>query len=409
MTSAPSDLLKFEKQTTGENSGTWGTKANTAMSRIEEAIAGMTEITLAGSNYTLDDTQYVENTSTTAESHLMIIKASGTPGATRQIIVPLRTKVYLVWNATDASDLTVGGSSGDTVTVENGTLSWVFCDGTNVEHAGVPFTTGGAHGGTFLSNLVEDTTPQLGGDLDLNAKGIDDSNGNEMFLFTETAGAVNELLWKNEATGSNPGATASGDDTNVGIDFIPKGTGNLEENGVAVGLTGKQTIWVPAAAMRPTSSNGCAALTDVETTAGNPDMQVLDFDATSDEHAQFQIFFPKSWDESTVTFRAVWTTTATDTDGVTWGLQGVAVGDGDTIDASYGTAVTVDDAGQSTAEDLYLTDESTAITIAGSPAVDQLCYFRVFRDVSDTNDDMTEDARLMGIRIIFSTDTGNDA
>ena len=94
---------------------------------------------------------------------------------------------------------------------------------------------------------------------------------------------------------------------------------------------------------------------------------------------------------------------------MTWGLQGVAVGDGDTIDASYGTAVTVDDAGQSTAEDLYLTDESTAITIAGSPAVDQLCYFRVFRDVSDTNDDMTEDARLMGIRIIFSTDTGNDA
>ena len=39
MASSASDLIKFEKQTTGENASTWGTKANTAMSRIEEAIA----------------------------------------------------------------------------------------------------------------------------------------------------------------------------------------------------------------------------------------------------------------------------------------------------------------------------------------------------------------------------------
>ena len=43
------------------------------------------------------------------------------------------------------------------------------------------------------------------------------------------------------------------------------------------GLTktvGKETIWVPAAAMSPTVSNGCSALTFVETTSGRPDMQV---------------------------------------------------------------------------------------------------------------------------------------
>ena len=38
---------------------------------------------------------------------------------------------------------------------------------------------------------------------------------------------------------------------------------------------GTDTIWVPAGAMRPTVSNGCANITDVDTTAGRPDMQVL--------------------------------------------------------------------------------------------------------------------------------------
>ena len=51
-------------------------------------------------------------------------------------------------------------------------------------------------------------------------------------------------------------------------------------------LQGKQTMWVPAGAMRPTVSNPCASLTDVETTAGRPDMTVLDFDATHFEAAR---------------------------------------------------------------------------------------------------------------------------
>ena len=172
---------------------------------------------------------------------------------------------------------------------------------------------------------------------------------------------------------------------------------------------GKDTIWVPAGAMRPTVSNGCATITDVQTTAGRPDMQVLDFDASADEHAQFQIAFPKSWNEGTITFQVYWTTTATDTDGVAWGLQGVAVSDNDTIDVAYGTAVVVTDDALSAAEDQCVTSESGAVTIAGSPAVDDIVYFRIFRDVSDSNDDMTEDARLIGVKIFFTTDAANDA
>ena len=176
-----------------------------------------------------------------------------------------------------------------------------------------------------------------------------------------------------------------------------------------IGLQGKHSIFIPASAMRPTVSNGCAAITDAETTSGRPDMQVLDFDASADEHAQFQIAMPKSWNEGTITFQVYWCSTATDTDGVTWALQGVACSDSDTIDVAYGTAVTVDDANLSAAEDLCVSAESGAVTIAGSPAAGDMTFFRIFRDVSDSNDTAAEDARLIGCKIFLTTDSGNDA
>jgi len=171
---------------------------------------------------------------------------------------------------------------------------------------------------------------------------------------------------------------------------------------------GKQSIWIPSAAITPTKSNGCAARTQVETTAGRPDMDVLDFDASSDEHAQFSVAFPKQWNLGTVTYQAFWTTTATDTDGVAFALQGVSVSNDETIDVVYGTAIVVTDDNGGAAEDCMVTAESSAITIAGTPVDDDLCYFRFFRDVSDGNDDMTEDARLIGIKLFYTTDALTD-
>jgi|TARA_Y100000034_G_scaffold113547_1_gene148685 hypothetical protein len=172
-------------------------------------------------------------------------------------------------------------------------------------------------------------------------------------------------------------------------------------------VQGLHTIWVPACAMRPTASNGCATITDVETTSGRPDMQVLDFDTGSDEHAQFQVGFPKNWNEGTVTFRVFWTSTATDTDGVAWGLQGVSVANDATIDVAYGTAVVVTDDNISAAEDCLVTSTSSAVTIA-SAAADTLTFFRIFRDVSDANDDMAEDARLLGCQIFYTSSAKDD-
>jgi len=52
---------------------------------------------------------------------------------------------------------------------------------------------------------------------------------------------------------------------------------------------------------------------------------------------------------------------------------------------------------------------STDVTIAGSPAEGDLCIFDIFRDVSDANDDMTEDALLVEVQILFTISAGNDA
>lgn len=170
---------------------------------------------------------------------------------------------------------------------------------------------------------------------------------------------------------------------------------------------GKQTIYIPATAMTPAVTSG-AASSQREESSNAQNYNVLDFDDAVDEYVHFNIPMPKSWDEGTITFRVRWTTTATDTDGVAWGLQGVAIADNEAIDASWGTAVVVTDDAQGAAYELLTTAESSAVTIAGTPAAGDMTFFRLFRDVSDANDDMTEDARLIGVEIFYTTDAADD-
>lgn len=169
---------------------------------------------------------------------------------------------------------------------------------------------------------------------------------------------------------------------------------------------GLETIFIPAAAMLPTASNGCATIVSAETTSGRPDMVVLDFDATADEFAQFQWPFPKSYDLGTVTFIPHWTTASTNTGTVEWDLQAVAVSNDGTIDVVYGTLQTSTDSGSGTAEDLHVGPESSDITIAGTPAFGDMTFFRIGRDA--TVDTHTSDARLIGIDLFWTTDKRND-
>ena len=58
------------------------------------------------------------------------------------------------------------------------------------------------------------------------------------------------------------------------------------------------------------------------------------------------------------------------------------------IDTAYGTAVVVQDDGQGAVRRITSNLLSGAVTIAGSPGDNELCYFRIGTDVSDSNDDM---------------------
>jgi len=77
-----------------------------------------------------------------------------------------------------------------------------------------------------IANVVEDTTPQLGGMLDVNGQAIGDGTL-ELLKFSETGSAVNEITIKNAATTNPPEIQATGDDTNIDVKIVPKGTGSI--------------------------------------------------------------------------------------------------------------------------------------------------------------------------------------
>jgi len=171
-------------------------------------------------------------------------------------------------------------------------------------------------------------------------------------------------------------------------------------------VAGLETIYVPAAAMYPNSTAGCADLEQVELSNG-PELKCLDFDASSDENAQFTVAFPKSWNEGTVTFQAFFTVTGTNTGTVAWGLSGVSFADNASINTAFGTnVVATAKAHSGTSNDMDVTAVSGAVTITGA-AVDTQTYFQVMRDVSA--DSQTGDARLLGIKLFFTTNAANDA
>src|SRR5262249_4904011 len=58
--------------------------------------------------------------------------------------------------------------------------------------------------------------------------GIYDSNDNEELLFVATASAVNEFTVANAATGNPPELRATGNNTDISLKLVPKGTGVVQ-------------------------------------------------------------------------------------------------------------------------------------------------------------------------------------
>lgn len=98
-----------------------------------------------------------------------------------------------------------------------------------------------------LTDVVADTSPQLGGNLDTNSHNIliddahfiADESGNEQIIFQTTGSAVNQFDITNAATGNAPSISATGDDTNISMSLLPKGSGVvlLDGNGSSGGVS----------------------------------------------------------------------------------------------------------------------------------------------------------------------------
>ena len=171
---------------------------------------------------------------------------------------------------------------------------------------------------------------------------------------------------------------------------------------------GKETMWIPATAMYPNTTQGCSELTQVELSNG-PELKCLDFADGEDDHAQFTVAFPKSWNEGVVQFQAFWTVTGTNTGTVAWGLSGVSFANSADMNHSdgFGTNVVATALAHSgTSNDMMVSAVSGDVTIRNA-AVDTMTVFQVMRDVSA--DTQTGDARLLGIKLFFTTDAANDA
>jgi len=447
--------LGVELQATGENAGTWGTKTNTNLQILEQISGGFTQQAVSDSG---DTDLSVSDGSTGATLAHRMIEFTGSLSAGRNVTIPIDVQTfYFLKNSTSGSQnvtFKYVSGSGDSVAVAPATTKIVFAsanDGTNPDIVDIGMGDVTLTGTQTLTNKTL-TSPKIG-------TSILDTNGNELALLTATGSAVNEFTIANAATGNDPTLSATGGDSNIDIAIKPKGTGEtvfgtgaaaatittsgthdlvldtnsgtnsgtititdgadgniniapngngvVQAGGSAVKVAGKESIWIPAVAMYPNTTAGCADLAQVELSNG-PEIKTLDFDKDSDENAQFAVAFPKSWNEGTVTFQAFFTADSTNTGTVSWVLAGVAIADNDSINTAFGTGVApTAKAHSGTANDLDVTAESGAITIAGSPSTDEEVYFQITRDVSA--DSLTADAKLLGIKLFFTTDAANDA
>jgi hypothetical protein len=172
-------------------------------------------------------------------------------------------------------------------------------------------------------------------------------------------------------------------------------------------VVGRQTVWIPAVAMTPRITNG-AAVGTIETATNKNMIRTLDFDTTTIEYAQFDIAMPKSWNLGNLAFKAFWSHASTTTNfGVSFALVAVAVSNADALDVAFGSSAAVTDTG-GTANTQYVSDESGAMTVAGTPAFGDLIMFRINRVPSDSGDTLAVDARLHGVQVYYTTNTATD-
>jgi hypothetical protein len=174
MPSSYSTSLRVELQFTGENINLWGDKLNSALQRLDSAIAGWTTIAITG-DYTLTTAN-----GSADEARSAMLKFNGTLAANSTIVCPAVSKTYFVFNNTNKA-LAFSIGAGTTVSIDAGDKTVVYCDGT-----GFHTITFGALG---LKDYIASVTASAGA-----VPGVTGNAGK--YLYTDGASA----FWRQPST-----------------------------------------------------------------------------------------------------------------------------------------------------------------------------------------------------------------
>jgi hypothetical protein len=188
--------LGIELMATGENAGTWGTKTNTNLDIIQQAVAGYVAQAVTDSGTT--PLAITDGSTSTSVARNMVIKLTGALTGTSTVTVPDSVeKLYIVENATTGSQtVTFKTVSGTGVNFTSTGYKFLFSDGTNIVEIAlasppggsdtqIQFNNSGSFGGS--ANLVWDGT-----NLNIGATGearFQDTTGGQ-YVGLKAAGTV---------------------------------------------------------------------------------------------------------------------------------------------------------------------------------------------------------------------------
>ena len=190
MASTYSSDLKLELMATGENAGTWGTKTNTNLNLIQQAVAGFEQVTLS-SGGTL---ALAMSDATLSNARNMVIKfATATIAASTICTIPDSIEKFYIFDATgltNPTNLTIKTASGTGFTLDAAKIYAAYSDGTNLKEISLDTL-----GGTIAAAQIADdavTTDKILDDAVTYAKIQDTTTANRV-IGAASAGAVGEV------------------------------------------------------------------------------------------------------------------------------------------------------------------------------------------------------------------------
>jgi hypothetical protein len=180
MATSYTTLLGFALPVTGELDGTWGDTVNNSITQlVEDSVAGTATNSVAGGNWTLTTT----GSGAANQARCAIIRPTGSPGVSRDIIAPGQSKAYIVDNQSNAA-VVFKASATTGVTIAAGKQALVAWNGSDFVQVGasaggsntqIQFNSSGALGGS--ANLTWDgSNVQIGAQGDLRFADSDSSN-----------------------------------------------------------------------------------------------------------------------------------------------------------------------------------------------------------------------------------------